>query len=870
MKRFGYIMNNLKKPFLWVCLLLSGYTGMPLQAQTLPYKNPALPVKERVQDLLERMTLEEKVSQLRHIHSENVFDDQQLSMDKVNSFCRNMSFGFVEGLPLYSENCHANFMKLQKYMVEETRLGIPVLITTEALHGMAQDGATLFPQNIALGSTFNPELAYRKSNAISEELHAAGIRQVLAPCIDVVRDLRWGRVEESYGEDPWLCGQIGIAETKGYLDKQISPMLKHFGAHGAPVGGLNLASVECGVRDLMDIYLKPFEMIVKGTDVKTIMSSYNSRDRIPNSASGFLLTDVLRKRWGFDGLVYSDWAAIDMLKSFHHVAENEEEAAILAVEAGLDVEASSNCYPALVEAVSQGRYDIAKIDLAVSRVLRIKMELGLFEHPYGLPDEAGPIHSKEKVRLAREMADESAVLLKNENSLLPLDIRKLNSIAVIGPNADQVQFGDYSWSKDNKDGITPLQGIKAWAGSKVKVNYAYGCDLVSEDTTQIAEAVRAARQSDVIILCCGSSSTRFIRPTPIPSTTGEGIDLHDISLTGRQSQLIQAVMAAGKPTVLVLVAGKPFAIPWEKEHVPAIIAQWYAGEQAGNSLADILFGKVNPSGKLNFSFPKSTGHLPVYYNYLPTDKGYYKKPGSCGKPGRDYVFSSPTPLWAFGHGLSYTTFEYETASTDKQQYSETDTIRVTVRIRNTGKRAGKEVIQVYVRDLVSSIVTPVRQLKAFAKPALAPEETKEVVLSIPASELALTDEQGCRFFEPGCFKIEIGAASDDIKHTQIVTVGNYTPKTVTAAKPLSSLQKPVGKTIRVSGIIRDVQATPIESVSICSAYTGKELTVTDKQGRYTLQVASDDYLLFKSEGYEPQTVPVKGNKDINVKLGARQ
>lgn len=856
----------MKKRLLWICLLFSSHAGISLQAQTIPYKDSTLPVEERVQDLLGRMTLEEKVSQLRHIHSENVFDGQQLNKGKLNSFCQGMSFGFAEGLPLYSTNCRSNFTQLQKYMVEETRLGIPAIITTEALHGMAQDGATIFPQNIALGSTFNPELAYRKSSAISEELHTAGIHQVLAPCIDVVRELRWGRVEESYGEDPWLCGQIGLSETKGYRDHRISPMLKHYGAHGAPLGGLNLASVDCGVRDLIDVYLKPFEMIVKGTDVKTIMSSYNSRDRIPNSASKFLMTDLLRNRWGFKGLVYSDWAAIDMLKSFHHIAANQENAAILALTAGLDVEASSNCYPKLIEAVRQGRCDMAAVDLAVSRVLRVKFELGLFEHPYGISQEAGPIHDAKKIQLAREIADESTILLKNEGGLLPLDINKLASIAVIGPNADQVQFGDYSWSKDNKDGITPLEGIKAWAKNRIKVNYAYGCDLVSKDTTQIAEAVRVASQSDVVVLCCGSSSTRFIRPTPIPSTTGEGIDLHDISLTGCQSQLIQAVAATGKPVILVLVAGKPFAIPWEKENLPAILVQWYAGEQAGSSLADILFGKVNPSGKLNFSFPQSTGHLPVYYNHLPSDKGFYKKPGSCGKPGRDYVFSSPTPLWAFGHGLSYTTFLYETVTTDKQQYSETDTIQVSVRIRNTGKCAGKEVIQIYIRNLVSSIVTPVRQLKAFAKPMLTPGESKEVILSIPVSELTLTDEQGNHFFEPGHFLIEVGTASDDIKHKTEITVGNYTEKVISATKLVPSMKKPVGKEIKIAGIVRDVQATPIEGVSVCSAYTGKELAVTDKRGQYTLKAASDDRLVFRCKGYETQSIDIKGNKAINTKL----
>lgn len=855
----------MRRRFLLLNILLLSYVSISSHAQILPYKNPSLSVEERVNDLLSRMTLEEKVAQMRHIHSIDIFDGQMLNQNKLTDFCQDLSFGFVEGLPLYSENCRMNFRQVQEYMVEHTRLGIPVIITTEALHGMAQDGATIYPQNIALGSTFNPSLAYRKSEAISEELHTVGIKQVLAPCIDVVRELRWGRVEESYGEDPWLCGQMGISEVKGYLDNRISPMLKHYGAHGAPTGGLNLASVDCGMRDLMDVYLKPFEMIIKNTDVKTVMSSYNSRDRIPNSASKFLLTDILRDKWGFTGLVYSDWAAVDMLKSFHHVVQESEEAAILAVNAGLDVEASSDCYLALIDAVKQGRFELSKIDQAVRRILRVKIELGLFEDPYGDKHEIGIIHSTKQIQLAREIADESTVLLKNEGALLPLDITKLQSIAVIGPNADQVQFGDYSWSKDNKDGVTPLQAIQHWAGNKVKVNYAYGCDLTSMDTTRISEAVSVAKESDIAILFCGSSGTRFIRPSSLPSTTGEGMDLHDISLTGVQEQLIRAIAATGRPVVLVLVAGKPFAIPWEKENIPAILVQWYAGEQSGNSIADILFGKVNPSGRLNFSFPQSTGHLPAFYNHLPTDKGFYKKPGTYGKPGRDYVFSSPAPLWAFGHGLSYTTFDYETARTDKSHYEETDTIKVTVRIKNVGRKIGKEVVQVYVKDVVSSVVTPVKQLKAFAKPTLSVGESLDLTLCIPVKELELTDERGERFFEPGVFKIEVGASSDDIKHTMTIVAGNYTPKK--AVSVVKTNKEVVGKITNVSGIIRDVQATPVEKVVIYSASSGKQLAVTDKTGSYILKVAADDSLIFTCTGYVSQEVKVEGRTSINIKLG---
>lgn len=858
-----------KGPFLTFSIAAALALQYSAQAAEPPYKDPGLPVEARVEDLLGRMTLEEKVAQMRHIHFGDISDGQELDKGKLEEFCRGTSFGFAEGLALEGGNCAVFFRKLQEYMLNETRLGIPVIITTEALHGSVQDGSTVYPQNIALGSTFNPELAYRKAEAISKELHTMNIRQVLAPNIDVVRDLRWGRVEESFGEDPWLCGQMGIAETGGYLDNGISPMLKHYGAHGNPLGGLNLASVDCGTRDLFEIYLKPFEMVIGNTGVKTVMSSYNSVNRVPNSASAFLMTEILRNRWGFDGLVYSDWGAVDMLKSFHRIAGTDEDAAIAAVSAGLDVEASSNCYPSLVEAVKEGRIDMEVIDQAVRRILRVKFEMGLFENPFGLKEKTGKVHSPEMVALAKEIADESTVLLQNNGSLLPLDIDRLGSIAVIGPNADQVQFGDYSWSKDNKDGVTPLEGIRKFAGSRIKVNYAKGCDLTSLDTSGIREAVNVARESDVVVLCCGSSSTRFVRPTDIPSTCGEGIDLNEISLTGVQEKLVRDVTAAGKPVILVLVSGKPFAIPWEKENIPAIIAQWYAGEEAGTSLADILFGKVNPSGKLNFSFPQSTGHLPVYYNHLPSDKGYYKSPGSYGKPGRDYVFSNPDPLWAFGHGLSYTTFEYLSASSDKTRHDASDTIKVKVTVKNTGDLSGKEVVQVYVRDVVSSTVTPVRQLKAFNKVAIGPGETKEVVLYIPVTELWLTDNDGFRFFEPGVFRIEVGSASDDIRHTMEITAGDCSQAKVSGKDTgiaAVRTEKPSGKTIRVSGTVRDVQATPVEGVAIYSAYDGRKLGESGKGGSYTVKAASDETLLFKSDGYETVSAPVDGKQALNIKM----
>ena len=732
------------------------------------------PIEKRVDDLLNRMTLEEKLAQIRHLHSWDVFDGQKLNTVKLAKMCGEVGYGFFEGFPLTAESCRKNFREIQTYLLEKTRLGIPGFSVAESLHGVVHEGATIFPQNIALGSTFNPDLAYEKTKHISGELNTMGVKQVLSPCIDVVRDLRWGRVEESFGEDPFLCSRMAVAEVKGYLDHGISPMLKHYGPHGNPVGGLNLASVDCGIRDLFDIYMKPFETVIAETKIMAVMSSYDSWNRIPNSASRFMLTDILRNKLGFRGYVYSDWGVVSMLRYFHKTAANDFEAASQVLTAGLDVEASSSCFPALAEKVQQGEFDLNYINQAVKRVLRAKIESGLFEDPYQERVVYRlPLRSEESVRLSRQIADESAVLLKNEGQLLPLDASRLKSIAVIGPNADQVQFGDYTWSKKKEDGVTPLQGIRRLLDGKVKINYAKGCALASLDTSGIDEAVEAARKSDVALVFVGSSSTSFVRHSAEPSTSGEGMDLSDISLTGAQEELIRKVYGAGKPVVVVLVSGKPFAIPWVKEHIPAVIAQWYAGEQEGNSIADILFGRINPSGKLVFSFPQSTGHLPVYYNHLSTDKGYYKQPGSYDYPGRDYVFSSSAPVWAFGHGLSYTQFDYVKVVTDKATYQPYDTIHVTVELKNTGERAGKEVIQVYVRDVFSTVMTPVKQLKGFKKLELLPGQTKETIIKIPVHELYLTDNSGNRYLEPGEFELQVGTASDCIFFNLPIYVGPH-------------------------------------------------------------------------------------------------
>lgn len=822
------------------------------------YRDKELSAEERTADLLSRMNVYEKVAQIRHLHSGDIFPGNQFSADNMKAIAGNVAYGFVEGFPLTGEQCRQNMRKVQEHMVYGTRLGIPAFIVAESLHGSVHEGSTIFPQNIALASTFNPDLAYRRAAATTGDLHYQGINQVLAPCIDVVRDLRWGRVEETYGEDPFLNAAFACGEVKGYLDNGISPMLKHFGPHGNPSGGLNLAGVDCGTGELLDIYMYPFEKVIRTLPVMAVMSTYNTWQRQPNSASHYILTELLRDKWKFKGYVYSDWGAIEMLRTFHNTADTKAEAARQAIMAGLDVEASSDCFPEIPGLIADSILDPAVLDHAVSRVLLAKFKAGLFDDPFGerFRDKES-MHSSRSIALAREIADESTVLLKNEGGLLPLDIDKLRSIAVLGPNADQVQFGDYSWSRNNQNGITPLAGITRLCGDRVKINYERGCDIMSKDSSGIAKAVEAARNSDIAIIFCGSASASLARDYS-GSNCGEGFDTPDLDLTGAQSQLIREVAATGKPVVLVLVTGKAYSINWEKENIPAILLQWYAGERAGESIADIIFGNTNPSGHLPVSFAQSAGHLPAVYNHLPGDRGYYKAPGTYQAPGRDYVFSSPAPLFAFGHGLSYTEFDYSGLAVEQKA----DSVIVRINVSNIGKRTGKAVPQLYVRDVASSVATPVKQLKAFKKIELKPGETKSVDLSFHKNELRFTDNSGKRHLEPGDFEIMVGAASDNIAAKSTITIGTKTAKGKDSATSAPAY-KSQGKKITISGTVRDVQATPLANVKVFSKKQKKNVATTGSDGSYKVKTADDDTLTFSLDGYPDNVTEVRGRTSIN-------
>lgn len=749
-------------------IIIMLFTSACLFAQIEPYKNTKLTIDQRVKDLLARMTLEEKIAQMRPLSFSSFIKNGKIDEEKLAKATKYISYGTIEGQLLTAMEMAEYTNQIQKFFVEKTRLGIPLLVTTEAIHGAVQDNSTIFPQAIAQGSTFNPALVKRMTEMISNELKVQGVRQVLSPDLDLARELRWGRVEETYGEDPYLNGRMGVAFVQGFNENKIITTLKHFAAHGSPNGGLNLASVPGGERELRSIYLKPFEVVVKETQPLSIMNAYSSYDRIPIAGSRYFLTDILRKEWGFRGYVYSDWGSVDMLYSFHRTAKSEADAAMQAVKAGLDFEISSDCFAHLDSLVKNKFLDVAYIDTAVTRILKVKMAAGLFRNPYAdLENFDKLMHTPEAIKLAGEIAEESVVLLKNEQNLLPIK-SDIKSISIVGPNADNVQFGDYSWTKDNKYGITPLQGIKNLIGDKVQIKFTKGCDIHNFNN-DFSEAINNTKNSDLTIVFVGSTSGALARESK-NSVSGEGYDLSDLKLPGEQEELVKELHKTGKPVVVVLVSGKPFAIPWIKKNIPAIVVQWYGGEEAGKAIADILFGRVNPSGKLTVSFPQSVGHLPAYYNYYPTDKGYYKNPGSPEKPGQDYVFSAPDALWPFGHGLSYTSFKYDKLEVKKDKLKEDETAEIKITLTNTGSVDGKEVVQLYVRDKVSSVVTPVKELKRFEKVFLKAGENKTVTFALSMQELALYNAEMKKVVEPGEFELQIGTSAEKIVLKKIIEV----------------------------------------------------------------------------------------------------
>ncbi len=761
------------------CLLAS-----QLSAEQPKYRDVRLPIDDRVADLLARMTLEEKVGQMcqKDVSALEMEDDRVTPGSLADVFGK-QSCGTMMCLPGHApEEIAVRFKAAQDYLRTETRLGIPAMPIAECLHGVQSRGATVFPQAVALGSTWNPELVQEVGAAIAEEASVIGVAQCLTPVLDLARDPRFGRVEECYGECPTLVSSMGVAFVTGAQGPnvwqsglgphKIMCTAKHFAGYSVPAGGLASGPASIGEREMRSLHLVPFEAAVRQAGVCAVMPSYNEVDGLPSHANRRLLSNILRGEWGFRGYVLSDYGAIHMLYDYHHVAADAPDAAVQALLAGVDLDApGATAYMHLVELVRDGQVQTKAIDRAVERILRIKLLAGLFDgrRQINLARLREDVRTPEHIALARQAAEESIILLKNEGNVLPLDAGKLDSIAVIGPNADQVQFGDYSATKDNAYGVTVLAGLRQALGDRVRIDYAKGCDLVGLSRRGFDQAVEAARKSDVAVVVIGDTSEMTgdhslgDEAYNQLATVGEAFDTTDPCPSGVQEDLVRAVSAAGKPVIVVMIHGRPYSIRWMKRNIPAILSAFYPGEQGGNAIADILLGRINPSGRLPVSVPQSAGHIPTVYDYKPTGRGVYGQRGTSEKPGRDYVFTSPDPLYPFGFGLSYTTFAYRDLMIEKPCVTTNGAVRLSFLVSNVGSRQGKEIAQVYIRDEVSSTTTPTMRLFRFKKILLEPGGIRKLEFEIPVSELAIWDAAMKRVVEPGRFQVMIGASAEDIR-----------------------------------------------------------------------------------------------------------
>ena len=833
------------------------------QAQTL-YPTDSLGIRKMISE----MSLQEKIAQIRHLHQSDYDSSGRVDMDKLKDHLRGNAYGAVEAFGYSAEGYSKAVSEISEYMREHTRHRIPPFAVMEGLHGVVQDGCTIFPQSIALAATFRPDLIYEMATFIAEEMKAIGANQVLAPVLDLAREPRWGRVEETYGEDPFLVSEMAVAYVKGIRSRGLIATPKHFVAHGSPRSGLNLATVDGGEFELMNTYLEPFMKVIRDADPLSIMNCYSSYDGDVITGSRKYMHDLLRDSLGFKGYVYSDWGSIGMLTSFHRTARNDAEAAYQAITAGIDLEASSRCYDHLEALVQSGILDERYIDDALDNVLYAKMAAGWLQQ-YSPAEEE--IHSPKAVSLARKLADESIILLKNEGSILPLDLTKLSSLALIGPNASVLQVGDYSWSKEDTLGNTPLNAFRDRLPKHIKLRYAKGCDLTSTDTSGIAGAVEVAKSADVTLLVLGSQSASLARDY-LHATSGEGFDLNDLVLTGAQQQLLEAVSKTGKPVVLILVTGRPFDLRYAHDHIPGIVLQFYGGERQGDALYDMLTGASYPSGKLPISIPRSTGHIPCYYNHYEADKGFYHQPGTPEAPGRDYVFSSPEALYSFGQGMSYTTFKISDVRQKGNYFQPTDTLRLTAQVSNTGKRPGSEVIQLYVRRPHSRHTRPVMSLKAFEKVYPAPGKSVSVNLSLPMHELSLHLPTSGWFVDPGTYEVMLGTSSRDIFWRSTFEIAY--PAGVQDPFKQFNPQAPQHDEVDASGestqlevtlTVRDLQTSPVAHAEVL--LNGKGIGKTNAQGAITFKALSGQSLELKREGYRTLTHTLKPqDKDLQITL----
>jgi beta-glucosidase len=766
--------------------------------ETTPvYQDSARSVEARVNNLLDQMTLDEKLAQLGSVWVYQLFPFEEraagLLQDGIGQITR---IGGASNLPPREAAETAN--RIQKYLMEETRLGIPAMVHEECCSGYMARGATSFPQAIGLAATWEPELAARMADVIRIQVRAAGGHQGLAPVLDISQDPRWGRVEETFGEDPYLIASMGAAYVGALQgddwNERVIATLKHLAGHGVPEGGRNWNPVHIPMRELREVFLKPFEAVIKTAGALSVMNAYHEIDGIPCAASEELLTNILRGEWGFDGLVVSDYFAVEQIQVSHHVAGSKTEAAVQGLIAGIDSELpSTNCYgDPLREALDQGLIGMDVIDRSVKRTLEMKLNLGLFENPYVDVDHAVAVLDTPAQRaLAHEIAVKSIVLLKNEGDLLPLR-KDVGSIAVIGPNANSSRnlLGDYSFpahvesllesSKNNilnmavpdpsllQNGdlgvtIRPiLEVLRECISPSTVVHYAEGCDVNSESRAGFDAAVDAAGRAEVALLFLGDKSG-----LTDSCTSGETRDRADIGLPGVQQELLEAVAATGTPVIVVLNTGRPLAITWMADNVPAILEMWLPGEEGAEAIADVLFGDANPSGKLPMTFPRQVGQIPTYY--------YQKSSGGRSHWKGPYVDLSNEPLYPFGYGLSYACFDVSNLRLDHSEIQPGESITLQVDVATTGTRDGAEVIQVYIRDEVASVTRPLKELIGFKRVELTPGQKKTVTFTIQANQLGLYNRSMKYVVEPGTFQLMVGTSSVDLPLTaQIQVIGSET------------------------------------------------------------------------------------------------
>ncbi|MFZ0744503.1 MAG: glycoside hydrolase family 3 N-terminal domain-containing protein [Terracidiphilus sp.] len=746
--RFAIRLENGAIGLLSLCLLLSGLladaqtqTSHPSELGSALYKQPGAPVDDRVADLLRRMTLEEKVRQLdlysgatafmdKHSDDTHAATDATFLPEKAEALWETVGVGGIHDL--YPTPVQSN--TIQRWVIAHNRLGIPAIFIEEGLHGF--NTGTVFPAPINLAATWNPDIALRTGAAIAAEARATGVDMILAPVLDLAREPRWGRVEEDFGEDTYLTGQMGLAYVRGAqgdnLDSDHSVVAepKHFAGHGSPEGGTNTSPVHMGERELRMVMLRGFEPAFREGHAMGVMAAYHEIDGIPITADPFLLKKVLRQEWGFQGFVLSDLGAIQRLYEVHHVAATPKDAVCMAIRSGVDMQFydfdHSVFQKALIDCVREGSLSQADLDRAVGSVLRVKFSLGLFDHPFVNTElNARVYRSPEHLALSLQSARQSMTLLKNDGNLLPLS-PTLRHIAVIGPNADVARYGDYE-KESNGLHINMLDGIRKLA-PQATVNFNDGAD--------ISAAVAMAKDADVVIMGLGEWQ----------GISGEGFDRSNLDLPGNQEQLLEAVAATGKPVVLVLQNGRPLTIGWAKQHIPAILEAWYPGEFGGQAIAETLFGENNPAGRLTITFPRSTGQLPDFYNFDPSRM-------------HKYVDDDGSPLFHFGFGLSYTTFLYDHLAVQPPPPGSNDNVQITVDVTNTGEREGDEVAQLYMREDVGSVETPDRSLQGFSRIHLKPNESTTVTFRVPQKQLAVWNVEGKWAVEPGSYTVWVGGSS---------------------------------------------------------------------------------------------------------------